>query len=123
MEILTHQHIDQTLCGQPLEVSEGGSRVQLKTIAAIAADNSGLVHGGFIFSLADYAAMIAVNTGRAEAALAGQLRNVLDAWPSPGDMARLTTTPATGLRILRRSTAATARSSSSSARRFSSSAR
>lgn len=61
MKINTHLSIDPTLCGHPLEVSEGTSRVTLKTLATMAADESGLVHGGFIFGLADYAAMIAVN--------------------------------------------------------------
>ena len=61
MEIITHRKINQSLCGTPLHVGEGGSRVQLKTTREMAADESGLVHGGFIFSLADYAAMIAVN--------------------------------------------------------------
>jgi uncharacterized protein (TIGR00369 family) len=61
MKIRTHQSIDSTLCGQPIEISEGASRVALKTLTIMAADESGLVHGGFIFSLADYAAMIAVN--------------------------------------------------------------
>jgi uncharacterized protein (TIGR00369 family) len=61
MKIVTHQGIDPTLCGHPLKVSEGHSRVELKTLASMAADETGLVHGGFIFGLADYAAMIAVN--------------------------------------------------------------
>ena len=61
MKINTHQRIDPTLCGHPIEVSEGFSRVALKTLDTMAADESGLVHGGFIFGLADYAAMIAVN--------------------------------------------------------------
>jgi uncharacterized protein (TIGR00369 family) len=61
MKIVTHQAIDQFLCGRPLEVDDGISRVELKTLPSMAADDSGLVHGGFIFSLADYAAMIAVN--------------------------------------------------------------
>jgi len=61
MEIITHQKINQSLCGTPIEVSEGGCRVQLSTTPDMAADASGLVHGGFIFSLADYAAMVAVN--------------------------------------------------------------
>lgn len=61
MEIITHRKINQSLCGNPLDVGEGSSRVQLKTTPDMAADESGLVHGGFIFSLADYAAMIAVN--------------------------------------------------------------
>jgi uncharacterized protein (TIGR00369 family) len=61
MEIRTHQSIDANLCGYPLQVEEGYSRVELLTTPAMAADSSGLVHGGFIFGLADYAAMIAVN--------------------------------------------------------------
>ena len=61
MMIKTHEAIDQTLCGTPLILDEGLSQVELKTTAAMAADATGLVHGGFVFGLADYAAMIAVN--------------------------------------------------------------
>ncbi len=61
MDIITHQRIDQSLCGRPLHVDKGHSRVELVTLPSMAADDSGLVHGGFIFGLADYAAMIAVN--------------------------------------------------------------
>ena len=61
MDINTHKRIDRNLCGTPLEVSEGFSRVELLLTDNMAADKSGLIHGGFIFGLADYAAMIAVN--------------------------------------------------------------
>ncbi len=61
MDIITHQAIDPDLCGHPLDVKEGYSQVGLETLASMAADETGLVHGGFIFGLADYAAMIAVN--------------------------------------------------------------
>ncbi|MBU2548306.1 MAG: hotdog fold thioesterase [Proteobacteria bacterium] len=61
MEIFTHQSIDPALCGRPVTLEEGFSRVELKTTAQMAVDSSGLIHGGFIFGLADYAAMIAVN--------------------------------------------------------------
>lgn len=61
MEIITHQKIDQKLCGRPLEVGDGNSRIQMQALDRMAADASGLVHGGFIFGLADYAAMLAVN--------------------------------------------------------------
>lgn len=61
MEIITHNRIDPELCGKAVEVSEGFSRVSLTTTQQMAADDSGLVHGGFIFGEADYAAMIAVN--------------------------------------------------------------
>ncbi len=61
MEIITHQKIDRNLCGTPIELKQGFARVELKTTEVMAADDKGLVHGGFIFGLADYAAMIAVN--------------------------------------------------------------
>ncbi len=61
MEIITHQKINQELCGKPLEVKEGFSRVELIASESMAADQTGLVHGGFVFGQADYAAMIAVN--------------------------------------------------------------
>ena len=61
MEIITHLKIDPDLCGVPLNVASGTSRVELLTRDVMAADASGLVHGGFIFGLADYAAMLAVN--------------------------------------------------------------
>lgn len=35
--------------------------VELATIPEMAADEHGLVHGGFVFSAADHAAMLAVN--------------------------------------------------------------
>ena len=61
MNVKTHNSIDQELCGKPLELGEGYSRVELVTTERMTADETGLVHGGFIFGLADYAAMIAVN--------------------------------------------------------------
>ena len=61
MHIDTHRKIDHKLCGQPLSVENGSSSVKLVTTAEMSADEKGLVHGGFIFGAADYAAMIAVN--------------------------------------------------------------
>ncbi len=61
MNIITHRDIDNELCGNPVRVGENHSVVELATIGRMAVDESGLVHGGFIFGLADYAAMIAVN--------------------------------------------------------------
>ncbi len=61
MEIITHKMIDKRLCGEPILLEKGKSMVELITTRAMQADHVGLVHGGFIFSLADYAAMIAVN--------------------------------------------------------------
>lgn len=61
MDIRTHLGIDPGLCGEPVEVGEGRAVVELSTTQQMAADEHGLVHGGFVFGLADYAAMLAVN--------------------------------------------------------------
>ena len=61
MKIKTHGTIDRELCGTPLEVGHGFSRVEFHASEGMAVDESGLVHGGFVFGLADHAAMIAVN--------------------------------------------------------------
>jgi len=61
MNIKTHHKINQELCGKPMVIEDGYSRVELITNDFMTVDNSGLVHGGFIFGLADYSAMIAVN--------------------------------------------------------------
>lgn len=61
MKVLTHNRINANLCGKPIFTENGASRVELQTNDAMAVDDYGLVHGGFIFGLADYAAMIAVN--------------------------------------------------------------
>ena len=61
MQLRTHLKIDQELSGTPIEVGEGYAVVELKTKETMRADEKNLVHGGFIFSLADYCAMLAVN--------------------------------------------------------------
>jgi acyl-coenzyme A thioesterase PaaI-like protein len=57
----THLAIDHRLCGVPLVLAEGVASVALVTTAEMAADERGLIHGGFVFGLADFAAMLAVN--------------------------------------------------------------
>ena len=61
MEIRTHKGIAAELCGTPTELSPGGSVVVMTATPAMASDDKGLVHGGFVFGMADYAAMLAVN--------------------------------------------------------------
>ncbi len=61
MEIRTHLKVDQSVNGTPIWVEEGFSRVELTLTEAMSVDASGLIHGGYLFGLADYAAMIAVN--------------------------------------------------------------
>jgi acyl-coenzyme A thioesterase PaaI-like protein len=61
MQARTHLATDTTLCGMPVELSEGKAVVALDATRAMAVDDRGLIHGGFIFGAADYAAMLAVN--------------------------------------------------------------
>ena len=61
MKIETHRSIDARLVGSPVEVAEGRAVVRLEALPEMAADERGLVHGGFVFGLADYAGMLAVN--------------------------------------------------------------
>jgi acyl-coenzyme A thioesterase PaaI-like protein len=61
MEPATHLAIDPRFSGSPKFLEGGRAEVQLDTLAEMAVDAAGLVHGGFVFSLADHAAMLAVN--------------------------------------------------------------
>lgn len=60
-EIHTHRLLDPGLCGRPTLVEEGRAEVALTAGPEMAADERGLVHGGFVFGLADHAAMLAVD--------------------------------------------------------------
>jgi len=57
----THLAIDARLVGHPVHLADGTALVRLETTKDMAADDRSLVHGGFVFGLADYAAMLAVN--------------------------------------------------------------
>ncbi len=61
MQLRTHLKIDQNLSGKPVDLKEGYAVVVLETKENMLADEEGLIHGGFIFSLADYCAMLSVN--------------------------------------------------------------
>ncbi|SFV69674.1 Hot dog fold protein HP0420 [hydrothermal vent metagenome] len=59
--IQTHERINQDLCGEVIKLEQGYVELRLTTTPEMIADEVGLIHGGFIFSAADYAAMLAVN--------------------------------------------------------------
>ena len=61
MQLNTHLNIDTSLCGKVTKLEEGYAEVLLHTTQQMTADAQGLVHGGFVFGAADYAAMSAVN--------------------------------------------------------------
>lgn len=61
MVLNTHLNINETLNGEVVVIKDGYAKVELKVSEAMVADERGLIHGGFIFGAADYAAMAAVN--------------------------------------------------------------
>lgn len=61
MEVNTHERADPRLLGTPVLLEKGTAVVELTATEEMAVDDRGLIHGGFTFGLADYAAMLAVN--------------------------------------------------------------
>jgi acyl-coenzyme A thioesterase PaaI-like protein len=61
MQARTHLAINERLCGKPVSLAAGVAVVELVASQEMVADERGLVHGGFVFGLADYAAMLAIN--------------------------------------------------------------
>ncbi|MFA7354765.1 MAG: hotdog domain-containing protein [Sulfurimonadaceae bacterium] len=57
----THERINQELCGEIEKLEQGFVKLKLVTVSEMVVDSTGLIHGGFIFSAADFAAMAAVN--------------------------------------------------------------
>jgi acyl-CoA thioesterase len=57
----THERINTSYSGEIVRLESGFAKVVLETSEVMRADEVGLVHGGFIFSAADFAAMAAVN--------------------------------------------------------------
>lgn len=57
----THNMASNKLIGKVIEIGNKYSKVSLKTIDEMVVDKFGLIHGGFVFGLADYAAMLSVN--------------------------------------------------------------
>lgn len=59
--LTTHEKINRDLCGEIEKLEQGYVNLKLVTTHEMIADSMGLIHGGFIFSAADFAAMAAVN--------------------------------------------------------------
>ncbi|MCK9491367.1 MAG: PaaI family thioesterase [Sulfurimonas sp.] len=57
----THENINRDLCGEIMRIEQGYVELRLTTSSEMVADDQGLIHGGFIFGAADFAAMAAVN--------------------------------------------------------------
>ncbi len=57
----THTMINNYLCGEITKHTKGYVELELQTENEMVVDSYGLIHGGFIFGAADFAAMAAVN--------------------------------------------------------------
>jgi acyl-coenzyme A thioesterase PaaI-like protein len=57
----THENTNRDLNGEILKLERGYVELRLTTISEMVVDDQGLIHGGFIFGAADFAAMAAVN--------------------------------------------------------------
>ena len=61
MILETHLKIDERMSGEVVLLKNDFAKVVLETTQEMVADSYGLIHGGFIFSAADYCAMAAIN--------------------------------------------------------------
>ena len=60
-DLKTHNKIRENLCGTIIKLNTGYSKTTLQTTKEMTLDDLGLIHSGFIFGAADYAAAVAVN--------------------------------------------------------------
>ncbi len=61
INLKTHTKIKKYLSGDIVTLKENYAQVKLSCTKEMAVDEMGLIHGGFTFSAADFAAMAAVN--------------------------------------------------------------
>ena len=60
-DLQTHSKIRSNLCGTIIKLEAGSSKTTLQTTKEMSVDDLGLIHSGFVFGAADYAAVVAVN--------------------------------------------------------------
>jgi len=60
-ELNTHAKIKKSLCGNVIFLEKGHSKTTLQTTNDMSVDSLGLIHSGFIFGAAEYAAVAAIN--------------------------------------------------------------
>lgn len=60
-DLKTHEKVRSNLCGTILKLDAGYAKTTLQTTKDMVLDDLGLIHSGFIFGAADYAAAVAVN--------------------------------------------------------------
>lgn len=57
----THLNVSRKLVGSVVSIEENSAKVTLDITKEMIVDEYNLTHGGFVFGLADYAAMVAIN--------------------------------------------------------------
>lgn len=57
----THLNVSNKLVGSVVSIEENSAKVSLEVTKEMIVDEFNLTHGGFVFGLADYAAMVAIN--------------------------------------------------------------
>ncbi len=57
----THNKIRSSLCGTIITLDQGYAKTTLRTTKEMVVDDLGLIHSGFIFGAADFAAVASVN--------------------------------------------------------------
>ncbi len=57
----THTKIKKSLCGNVIFIEKGHAKTTLQTTKDMSVDALGLIHSGFIFGAAEYAAVAAIN--------------------------------------------------------------
>ncbi len=60
-ELLTHTKIKSTLVGNIVQLQKGYTRVLLEPTYEMVVDDFGLIHSGFLFGSAEYAAIACIN--------------------------------------------------------------
>ncbi len=60
-ELLTHAKVKSSLVGTLIELGKSTSKVLLPTTHEMVVDEFGLIHNGFIFGAAEYAAVASIN--------------------------------------------------------------
>jgi acyl-coenzyme A thioesterase PaaI-like protein len=61
MQLNTHLKLNSEINGKVIELGKGYAKVEQLTTELMVADDQGLVHGGFTFCAADFAAMACIN--------------------------------------------------------------
>jgi acyl-coenzyme A thioesterase PaaI-like protein len=85
-KVKTHDKADPRLLGKLVILEKGKAVVELTATVEMVVDDRGLVHGGFTFGLADYAAMLVINDphvvlGSADVKFTAPVKAGIGWWP------------------------------------------